>query len=82
MRASEKPAFTGYLIVVPDDIQLMMPQSKCVPVQEGAADNVKSKRNINIKDLNCKHSFKCTRASFKDEEILTIFTVDDANKIN
>lgn len=81
VRAGEKLIFTGYLIVVPDVIQLMMPQSKSVPVQEGVADNIKSKRNINIKDLNYKLSFMCTHVNYKDEEVFTNFTVEEMNVI-
>lgn len=81
VRAGEKLIFTGYLIVVPDVIQLMMPQSKSVPVQEGVTDNIKSKRNINIKDLNYKLSFMCTHVNYKDEEVFTNFTVEELNVI-
>lgn len=77
IKAGEKLTFTGYLIVVPDVIQLMLPQSKSVPVQEGVADNLKSKRNINIKDLNYKLSFMCTHVNYKTEEFSGNFTSEE-----
>ncbi|AFN83011.1 DNA replication licensing factor Mcm6 [Encephalitozoon romaleae SJ-2008] len=62
IRAGDKVVMTGYPIVVPDVIQLMMPQSKTVPMQSGELDEIKRKRNINIKDLNYKLSFMCIHA--------------------
>ncbi|KAM0672416.1 MCM DNA helicase complex subunit mcm6 [Ordospora colligata] len=68
IRAGDKIVMTGYLIVVPDVIQLMMPQSKVVPMQEGEGGEAKKKRNINIKDLNHKMVFMCIHADCKSTE--------------
>ncbi|KMV66134.1 minichromosome maintenance protein [Encephalitozoon cuniculi EcunIII-L] len=80
IRAGDKVVMTGYLIVVPDVVQLMMPQSKSVPMQSGESDEIRKKRNINIKDLNHKLSFMCIHAGcsveedeeFTNEELATI----------
>lgn len=82
VRAGDNLIFTGYLIVVPDVIQLMMPQTKSMPVQEGQTDNSKSRRNINIKDLNYKLSFMCTYVNSKNQEISTSFTKEEIKVIN
>lgn len=73
IKAGDKIVMTGYLIVVPDVVQLMMPQSKVVPMQSGESDEVKKRRNMNIKDLNYKLSFMCIHAdcSIVEEEEFT-----------
>ncbi|ADM11528.2 DNA replication licensing factor Mcm6 [Encephalitozoon intestinalis ATCC 50506] len=89
IRAGDKVVMTGYLIVVPDVIQLMMPQSKTVPVQSGELDEIKKKRNINIKDLNYKLSFMCIHADcslvedgeFTNEELAVINEMRSASDL-
>lgn len=65
IRAGDKLVLTGYLIVVPDVVQLMMPQNKLVPTQSGESEEGRRRRNVNIKDLNYKLSFMCIHADCK-----------------
>ena len=53
--------FTGYCAVVPDILQLKLPNLKSVPTMEGVADE-KSRRNSNSKELNYKICFFCIHA--------------------
>ena len=50
--------FTGYLMVVPDIVQLKLPNMKSIPTSNGVA-NEKQKRNNNTKELNYKMTFFC-----------------------
>ncbi|EPR79597.1 DNA replication licensing factor MCM6 [Spraguea lophii 42_110] len=60
IRPGDTLFFTGHLILLPDIIQMMLPQNKTVPVLGGQEENLKHRRNINIKDLNFKLGFLCT----------------------
>ncbi|KAF9761895.1 DNA replication licensing factor MCM6 [Nosema granulosis] len=80
VKAGDKVLFTGYLVVVPDVVQLMMPQSKSVPAQEGVSDVAKHKRNLNIKDLNYKLCFMCVHVNYKIEESIE-FTNEELKAI-
>ncbi|EOB13905.1 DNA replication licensing factor MCM6, partial [Nosema bombycis CQ1] len=80
VKAGDKVLFTGYLVVIPDVIQLMMPQSKSVPVQQGVSDVAKHRRNMNIKDLNYKLSFMCVNVDYKAAEVVE-FTKEELKAI-
>lgn len=55
VRAGDTLVFTGYLAVVPDATQLMMPQSRSVPLLSGVSRGEKT--SLNVKNLNYKFMF-------------------------
>lgn len=59
--------FTGYLVVVPDVIQMKLPNQKSVPTGEGIAEE-KQKRGSNTKELNYKLAFSCIHADVYSEK--------------
>lgn len=59
--------FTGYLMVIPDIVQLKLPNLKSIPVAQGVADE-KQKRGSNSKELNYKMSFFCIHADVDVEK--------------
>lgn len=65
VKAGDSLVFTGYLAVIPDIIQLMMPQSKSVPLLSGVSRG--SKPSLNVKNLNYKFAFICIGTDKKTE---------------
>lgn len=59
--------FTGYLMVIPDIIQLKLPNLKSIPTAQGVADE-KQKRGGNSKELNYKMAFFCIHADVDIEK--------------
>lgn len=57
VKAGDTLVFTGYVAVVPDALQLMMPQSKAVPLLSGILQG--SRPSLNVKNLNYKFIFVC-----------------------
>ncbi|KAF7684496.1 DNA replication licensing factor MCM6 [Astathelohania contejeani] len=79
IKAGDTVLFTGRLIIVPDVLQLMLPQSKAAPVLAGASETRKEKKNVNVRELNYKLGFLCIHANtteetkeFTNEEMETI----------
>lgn len=79
--------FTGYLVVVPDTIQLKLPNQKSIPIAQGVADE-KSKKNTNSKELNYKFCFYGIHADiatekeeFTNEELMVIQKIQNTPDI-
>ncbi|KAG0435268.1 DNA replication licensing factor mcm6 [Dictyocoela muelleri] len=67
IKAGDKVNFTGQLILMPDVVQLMLPQSKTVPILGGQEETLRKKRNFNIRDLNFKIGFLCNSIQLDNE---------------
>lgn len=59
--------FTGYLVVVPDVLQLKLPNLKSMPTAEGVAEE-KSRKNPNAKELNYRLCFFGIHADVHSEK--------------
>lgn len=73
--------FTGYLVVIPDTIQLKLPNQKSIPTAQGVAEE-KSTRNVNSKELNYRFCFYGINAdvfieqkNFTNEELQVIHKI-------
>ncbi|KAG0417093.1 DNA replication licensing factor MCM6, partial [Dictyocoela roeselum] len=67
IKAGDRVAFTGQLILMPDVVQLMLPQSKTIPVLGGQEESLRKRRNFNIRDLNFKLGFLCNSIQLENE---------------
>lgn len=79
--------FTGYLVVVPDTVQLKLPNQKSIPTALGVADE-KSKRSTSSKELNYKFCFYGINAdiatdndNFTSDELMTIQRIQNTPDI-